>query len=79
MSMLQNKTKEIDDNSKSKVIDNLNLNKDKASKGENCNNKNKSMMLENDYVNMGSDNESLMGIEYDNDEMLMYSLSLIHI
>ena len=31
------------------------------------------MILENDYVNIGSDNESLMGIEYDNDEMLMYT------
>ena len=54
----------------------ITINKDKVSRGENCNNKNKNMILENDYVNIGSDNESVMGIEYDNDEMLMYSNKL---
>ena len=28
------------------------------------------MMLENDYVNMGSDNESLMGIKCGNEGMI---------
>ena len=61
----------VDDNSKSKVIDNLNINKDKASKRESCNSKNKNMILENDYVNRGSDKEILWGIESDNNEMFV--------
>ena len=44
---------------------------DKVSKGENCNNINESMILENDYVNRGSDNEILWGIEYDNNGMIV--------
>ena len=53
-------------------VDKLELNKDdKVSRGENCNNINKSMILENDYVNRGSDNEMLWGIEYDNNGMIV--------
>ena len=48
----------------------MNENKnDKVSSGENY--KNKNMVLENNGENIGSDNEILMGIEYDNDGMLV--------
>ena len=52
-------------------IDKLNINKDKVSGGENYDKINKSMILENDYVDIDSDNEILQGVEYDNDGMLV--------
>ena len=58
------------DNSKSREIDKLNKN-DKVSGGENYDKINKSIILENVYVNRWSDNEILWGIEYDDDGMLV--------
>ena len=76
---LHMKRNKVDDNSKSREIDKLNINKDKVSSGENCDKINKNMVLEDNNVEIGNDNEILMRVEVNGEEIVVDELSLIHI